>query len=74
VQNVTSTGDYAAITEGTKTVGYMAKLGPGMPSRPVLDSSGEYVFIQTSDAQIHKIKVELLFQPFELKGWKEEPQ
>jgi len=34
VQNVTSTGDYAAITEGTKTVGYMAKLGPGMPSRP----------------------------------------
>ncbi|MBP8646089.1 MAG: hypothetical protein KBH99_08220, partial [Syntrophobacteraceae bacterium] len=74
VQNVTSTGDYAAVTEGSKTVGYVAKLGPGMPSRPVLDSSGEYVFVQTSDAQIHKIKVELLFQPFELKGWKEEPQ
>jgi len=74
VQDLTNPGDYAAVTEGTKTVAYVAKLGPGMPSRPVLDSSGEYVFIQTSDAQIHKIKVELLFQPFELRGWKEEPQ
>jgi len=36
----------------------------------VLDSSGEYVFIQTSDSKIHRIKVELEKLPYSLKGWK----
>lgn len=72
LSQVTQGGDYAKISQGTQTVGYAAMLGPGMPSRPVLDSSGEYVFIQTSDGRIHRIKVELPIRPMELKGWREE--
>ncbi len=34
-------------------------LGQGMPSRPVLDSSGTSVFIQTSDARLIRIGVDL---------------
>jgi hypothetical protein len=49
-----------------------AYVGPGMPSRPILDSSGNYVFVQTSDARIHRIKVELPQNPLQVKGWKEE--
>ncbi len=70
--NVSKTSDYGKMTQGTQTVGYGAMLGPGMPSRPVLDSSGEYMFVQTSDGVIHRIKVELGMKPMELKGWKEE--
>jgi type IV pilus assembly protein PilY1 len=72
LSQVTQGGDYAKISQGTQTVGYAAMLGPGMPSRPVLDSSGEYVFVQTSDGRIHRIKVDLPLRPMELKGWKEE--
>ena len=50
---------------------YRATLGQGMPSRPVLDSSGKYVLIQTSDAKIHKIRVNLALKSLYLKGWKE---
>ena len=46
-----------------------ANLGSGMPSRPVLDSTGEHVLIQTSDARIHRIKIDLPYMDF-LKGWK----
>jgi hypothetical protein len=42
-----------------------------MPTRPVLDSSGKYVLIQTSDAKIHKIRVNLALKSLYLKGWKE---
>jgi type IV pilus assembly protein PilY1 len=72
LSQLTQGGDYARISQGSQTVGYAAMLGPGMPSRPVLDSSGEYVFIQTSDGRIHRIKVELPIRPMELKGWREE--
>jgi type IV pilus assembly protein PilY1 len=34
-------------------------LGSGMPSRPVLDSSGTSIFIQTSDARLVRIEVNL---------------
>ncbi|MHC1744486.1 MAG: pilus assembly protein [Syntrophobacteraceae bacterium] len=70
--SVTQTGDFGKISQGTQTAGYGAMLGPGMPSRPVLDSSGEYIFVQTSDGVIHRIKVDLPMKPMELKGWKEE--
>jgi type IV pilus assembly protein PilY1 len=66
---VTQGGQYAALTSGA---GYVAMLGSGMPSRPVLDSSGEYVFIQTSDGRIHRIKVELETPPMIPMGWKQE--
>ncbi len=43
-----------------------------IPSRPVLDSTGENVLVQTGDAKIHKIPVKLPEEPNYLKGWKEE--
>ena len=66
------TGQYAQLQDGTKTVGYIAKIGVGMPSRPVLDSSSQYLFVQTSVAQIHRIRVELQDRPLHMRGWKEE--
>jgi len=57
--------------EGAKAAVYRATLGHGMPTRPVLDSSGKYVLIQTSDAKIHKIRVNLALKSLYLKGWKE---
>jgi len=56
---------------GTQASAVRASLGEGMPSHPVLDSSGKYVLVQTSDAQIHRIRVELPVRPLYLKGWKE---
>lgn len=70
--SVTQECQYAATTSGTSTSGYMAMLGPGMPSRPVLDSSGEFLFIQTSDGRIHRVKVDLDVPPMIIKGWKQE--
>jgi type IV pilus assembly protein PilY1 len=64
--NVTSTNTTGAVT------GYVADLGSGMPSQPILDSSGNDVFVQTSDAQIHEIKVQI-GSPVTFRGWKEEP-
>jgi type IV pilus assembly protein PilY1 len=58
----------SAMSEGGKYT--VAKLGSSMPSRPVLDSSGEYVFIQTSDSKIHRIKVELPQKEMIPKYWK----
>jgi hypothetical protein len=60
------------MSANAKTPVVRAKLGGGMPSHPVLDSSGEHVLIQTSDAKIHRIKVDLPQKPFYLKGWREE--
>ena len=65
-------------TEENKVIGYRVHLNAenpgqgGIPSRPVLDSSGEHVLVQDSTAKIHRIKVELPKNPFYLKGWKEE--
>lgn|GEM_PF-1760573 len=53
------TSDYAVV-----------KLGEGMPSRPVMDSSGEHLFIQTSNGEIHRIPVAVP-KPVEKTGWKE---
>ena len=47
-----------------------ASLGGGVPSRPVLDSTGEHILIQTSDAQIHRIKVNLRRTSY-LRGWRQ---
>jgi type IV pilus assembly protein PilY1 len=63
------------VGEYTKTDNktYVAKVSEsGVPSQPVLDSSNQYVLIQTSDAKIHKIKVNLEGSPLTIKGWKEE--
>lgn len=49
---------------------YVLKLGEGMPSRPVMDSSGEYLFIQTSNGVIHRLQVEIP-SPVAKSGWKQ---
>ncbi len=71
---------YEEIVTGSenKVIGYRVHLNPdnpgegGIPSKPVLDSTGEHVLVQDSTAKIHRIKVELPKNPFYLKGWKEE--
>lgn len=68
-----STGEYAAVTnDDGETIGYKAKIGSGVPTRPVIDSSGKYIIIQTSDAQIQRIQVNLPQSPLTLRGWKEQ--
>jgi type IV pilus assembly protein PilY1 len=49
-------------------------LGQGLPSNPVLDSSGEHVIIQMSTGEILRIGVNLLEDPINLRGWREEEQ
>jgi len=61
-----------SLTDGQQAKVFRARVGAGMPSRPILDSSGKYLFVQTSDARIHKIKVNLPGNPLQVKGWKEE--
>ena len=68
-QDVTQNG-----TAQSKHIGSVAHLGTGMPSQPVLDSSGKYVLVQTSDAEIQKIRVNLNQRPFYFKGWKLEDE
>jgi type IV pilus assembly protein PilY1 len=63
---------YGVVKSTDKNVGVVAKLGVGMPSRPVLDSSSLYIFVQTSVAEIHRIKVDLLEKPVYMMGWKED--
>lgn len=55
-----------------KAKAYRVQLGPGMPSRPVLDSSGKNLLVQESTGKIHRIKIDLPLKPLYLKGWKEE--
>ncbi len=69
-QSALAVGDYAQRGDGKA---FVAKVSDsGVPSQPVLDSSNQHVLIQTSDARIHKIKVELDQSPLTVKGWKEE--
>lgn len=65
------TGEYTPLKDGNQVQAYVLKLGEGMPSRPVMDSSGEYLFIQTSNGQIHRIEVDLP-SPVEKSGWKQQ--
>lgn len=57
-------------TEPGKIGAVRMSLGTGMPSRPVLDSTGESILIQTSDARLLKIGVDLGFRnKAKIKGW-----
>ncbi len=70
-EHLSQTGWTQGAPSGGGAKAYRANLGSGMPSKPVLDSGGEHVLIQTSDAKIHRIKVKLPQNPLYLKGWKE---
>lgn len=51
--------------------GVELSLGPGMPSRPVLDTRGENVIIQMSDGTIKRVPVQLPKRPVQFQGWRE---
>ncbi len=66
-------GDVTASVGGTsKLVGYKAMIGTAVPSSPILESSGQSLIVQTSDAQIHQIPVTLPTNPTALEGWIEQ--
>jgi type IV pilus assembly protein PilY1 len=57
--------------ENEQHYGVRISLGRGMPSAPVLDSSGEHVIVQLSDADLLRIGVNLDFKKVQVRGWKE---
>ena len=66
VSNLTSTsGTTSSVT------GVQVSLGSGMPSKPVLDSSGKNVIVQMSDGTLLRIPVSLASKPLQVKGWRE---
>ncbi|MFC1835330.1 pilus assembly protein, partial [Thermodesulfobacteriota bacterium] len=52
-------------------IGVQVNLGPGMPSQPILDSSGENVIVQSSTADLLVVPVRLPGEPTDVKGWRE---
>ena len=58
-------------SSATPMYGVKVDLGLGVPSQPVLDSTGKYVIVQTSSGQLSRVGVNLLTPPANLQGWKE---
>ncbi|MEW6349946.1 MAG: hypothetical protein AB1646_12840 [Thermodesulfobacteriota bacterium] len=62
-------------TNPDATAGFVVDLtattGTGLSSSPVLDSSGENVIVQMSNASLLKIPVKLPNKPLQTKGWRE---
>jgi Tfp pilus tip-associated adhesin PilY1 len=54
-----------------QTYGVQLSLGSGMASMPILDTSGQNVIIQLSDASLMKTPVTLPIQRTQSKGWVE---
>jgi hypothetical protein len=52
--------------------GMQVDLGAGMPSAPVLDSSGQSIIVQMSNADLIRIDVDLPSERVKVKGWKED--
>jgi Tfp pilus tip-associated adhesin PilY1 len=53
--------------------GAKVDLGMAMPSRPVLDTQGENVLVQSSDSSLIRIGVDTsLIRPVQFKGWEEQ--
>jgi hypothetical protein len=52
-------------------LGAVVDLGSGVPSAPVLDSSGKKLIIQMSDGKIKTVDVNLLIKHVQMKGWRE---
>jgi type IV pilus assembly protein PilY1 len=51
--------------------GARMSLGLGVPSQPVLDSTGKYIIVQTSNAEIFRVNVNLEEKMNQIKGWTE---
>jgi hypothetical protein len=52
--------------------GIQVDLGVGMPSAPVLDSSGQSIIVQMSNADLIRIEVDLPVKRVKVRGWREE--
>jgi type IV pilus assembly protein PilY1 len=61
------TGEYTAVVAGDKVTAYVLKIGQGMPSRPVMDSSGESLFVSIA-GDISRLNVDV--PTVETMGWK----
>jgi Tfp pilus tip-associated adhesin PilY1 len=60
-------------TSGSESsiTGVQVSLGSGMPSKPVLDSSGKNVIVQMSDGTLLRVPVTLATKPVQVLGWQE---
>lgn len=79
-ENITIIGNTDVFTVGaivgggggtSKNVGVQVTLGAGVPSKPVLDSSGKNVIVQMSDGTLLRIPVSLAMKPVQIQGWQE---
>jgi len=62
-------------TSGADTIsGARVSLGLGVPSQPVLDSTGKFIIVQTSNAEIFRVGVNLEEKTTQIKGWTEKDQ
>lgn len=71
---VTSSGTLVVIplkNDADQTIGQRITFPEGIPSRPILDSSGEHVLIQGSTSELVQIPVNLLEKPVRVIGWRE---
>ncbi len=51
--------------------GARVSLGAGVPSQPVLDSTGKFIIVQTSNAELFRVSVNLEERMIQIKGWNE---
>jgi type IV pilus assembly protein PilY1 len=58
-------------TNSTTPHGVQVDLGLGVPSKPILDSQGENIIVQMSDASLVRIPVNLLQKRVGPQGWRE---
>jgi type IV pilus assembly protein PilY1 len=58
-------------SDGTDSTMFGARvsLGSGIPSQPVLDSTGDNLLIQKSDGSLTRLETNLLTKPLSVKGW-----
>ena len=54
--------------------GARVTLGAGVPSQPVLDSTGKFIIVQTSNAELFRVSVNLQEKMVQIKGWTEKDQ
>ncbi len=54
--------------------GARVSLGAGVPSQPVLDSTGKFVIVQTSNAELFRVGVGLEERMQQIRGWAEKEQ
>jgi len=75
IQDPTLIAEQFTVTTGgqTATYGLKVNLGSGVPSQPVLNSSGNYLFTQMSTAKMVVTPVNLLEKMNQIQGWREQP-